>query len=502
MLPVEPRLPEARELIGQAEYFVLHAPRQTGKTTLVRTLAELLTAEGKFAALYVSCEEATKLQTDDVRESQWRLLEAIAEEAADTLPAELRPPEWPDRLSPVRAGLRAWSKACPRPVVVFLDEFDGFKNDVMADLLGQIRAGHADRLDGFFPWSIGMIGMRQVRDFKVDFGRSSPFNIQTTMRLPDFTRDEVVALLGQHTTETGQRFDDSALEAVWQSTFGQPWLVNALAKEATERMNVPRSETITGRHIDEAASRLIKAQAMHLDNLASRLLEPRVRSVIEPMMTGTDPDYQLGSYDRDVSYVRDLGLIAADDPVRPANPIYWEVLHRALSARAEGRVRDNPRDYVRPDGTFDYPKFLDGFIRFWKETGDALSASKDYYEIAPHTVMYGWMHKIGNGGGDIHREYPLGPGRADVLLTWHPGGRLSGRDPERFALELKVWHPGKPDPLNKSLQQLDTYLDQLGLDTGTLVIFDGRPDREPIGKRTHLTETISPDGRKITLLRA
>jgi predicted AAA+ superfamily ATPase len=95
-LPIEPRLPEIRGLIDASSYIVLHAPRQSGKTTLVRTLAERLTAEGKFAALYVSCEEATKLQTDDVRESQRRLLEAIADEAADALPAELRPPEWRD----------------------------------------------------------------------------------------------------------------------------------------------------------------------------------------------------------------------------------------------------------------------------------------------------------------------------------------------------------------------------------------------------------------------
>lgn len=60
-------------------------------------------------------------------------------------------------------------------------------------------------------------------------------------------------------------------------------------------------------------------------------VEPRIPE-IESLIERAD--------DRDVSYVRDLGLIAADDPVRPANPIYWKVLHRALSARAEGRVRD------------------------------------------------------------------------------------------------------------------------------------------------------------------
>lgn len=502
MLPAEPRLPEVRGLIDDARYVVLHAPRQTGKTTLVRGLAEQLAASGEYAALYVSCEEATKAAADDLKEAQRILMDAIADEAAAQLPAELQPPEWPVRHSMLRSGLRAWSQSCPLRIVLFLDEFDGFTNTVMAALLAQIRTGHVSRREGLFPWSVCLVGMRQVRDYKVDFDRSSPFNIQVTVRLPDFTRDDVATLLGQHTAETGQAFGESAIETIWESTKGQPWLVNALAKKITEEIRTTRTETITWQDVDEADSKLIKARTIHLDNLASRLLEPRVRAVIEPMMTGSDPVFDLATYDDNVSYVRDLGLIAADDPVRPANPIYWEVLYRTLSARAESEVRDDPRDYVRPGGTFDYPKFLDGFIRFWRESGEALSASKDYHEIAPHMVMYAWMHKIVNGGGDIHREYPLGPGSADMLLTWYPGGRRSGREPERFALELKVWHPDQADPLKKGLVQLDRYLDQLDLESGTLVVFDGRHHRSPIGERTHLSATTSPQGRRITLLRA
>ena len=59
MVPPLPRFPEARELIDQKGYFVLHAPRQTGKTTTLRALAEALTAEGRYAALHVTCEEAS-----------------------------------------------------------------------------------------------------------------------------------------------------------------------------------------------------------------------------------------------------------------------------------------------------------------------------------------------------------------------------------------------------------------------------------------------------------
>ena len=40
-------LPEVLRLIEQKKYFLLHAPRQTGKTTCLLALMELLNAEGR-----------------------------------------------------------------------------------------------------------------------------------------------------------------------------------------------------------------------------------------------------------------------------------------------------------------------------------------------------------------------------------------------------------------------------------------------------------------------
>ncbi|MCW2931237.1 MAG: hypothetical protein JWM19_2199 [Actinomycetia bacterium] len=48
MLPPEPRLPEARPLIDRELYFVVHAPRQTGKTTTLRALARQISSQGAW----------------------------------------------------------------------------------------------------------------------------------------------------------------------------------------------------------------------------------------------------------------------------------------------------------------------------------------------------------------------------------------------------------------------------------------------------------------------
>ena len=38
MLPALDRLPDIRRLVNQEQYFVVHAPRQTGKTTALKAL--------------------------------------------------------------------------------------------------------------------------------------------------------------------------------------------------------------------------------------------------------------------------------------------------------------------------------------------------------------------------------------------------------------------------------------------------------------------------------
>ena len=50
------RLPNLERLIEQQNYFVIHAPRQTGKSTAMMALAERLTQDGKFLAVLVSAE--------------------------------------------------------------------------------------------------------------------------------------------------------------------------------------------------------------------------------------------------------------------------------------------------------------------------------------------------------------------------------------------------------------------------------------------------------------
>lgn len=503
-LPAEPRLPEVRELIERKLYFVLHAPRQSGKTTCFQTLARTLTAEGNYAAIHASCERGQAAGADVERGVQG-VLRAIANQTR-RLPEPLRPEPLDDfrhieAESRLHAWLTHWSERSERPVVLFLDEIDALLDDTLISVLRQLREGFSDRPE-HFPSSIALIGMRDVRDYKVrirpdsqTLGTASPFNVKAeSLTLTNFTAEEVAVLYRQHTAETGQRFTDEALHRAWELTRGQPWLVNALANQLVEKLVPDRATVIEAADVDRAAEVLIARRDTHLDSLIERLREARVQRVIAPILEG---ELVLGdNLHDDVAYVKDLGLVeASGGHLRIANPIYHEVIPRALAGMTQETIPYQTAWYVRPDGRLDVEALLDGFLKFWREHGEAMLRSQPYQEVAFQLVVMSFLQRITNGDGSIDREYAIGRGRMDLCIRWPwPGGV------QREVLELKVWREGKPDPLERGLDQLGHYLESLGLGHGALLIFDRRQAARPLEERSE-TSVLEHEGRRIRLLR-
>ncbi len=319
---------EVLRLVRNGRYFVLHAPRQTGKTSVLIALQGLLNEQG-YHCLYATVEEAAS-GLEDVERTVRTVLDNLAYEAQEALDDSFLAEVWSTILAesgPDRAlgiALQRWAEASPKPLVLLIDEIDALQGGSLLSVLRQLRAGYRRRPGGF-PQSVVLCGMRDMRDYRID-STGNPFNVAAkSLRLGDFSREEALALLGQHTAETGQAFTAEAQETVWEQTLGQPWLVNALAQEACfeNAAGRDRSRAVTGCDIADARERLILSRVTHLDYLAYRLEEDRLRQVIEPILAGED---ESAIADRDVKYLRDLGLLAKDGPLRIANPVYAEVI--------------------------------------------------------------------------------------------------------------------------------------------------------------------------------
>ncbi|NEV63728.1 ATP-binding protein [Thiorhodococcus minor] len=498
-------LDEILMLISQKKYFLLHAPRQTGKTTCLLALMERLNREGRYQAVYANLETAQAAR-EDVALAMADIVQTVAAEASrqsgdprlEPIAREVLADNTPTRA--LRAFLAHCSERLARPLALFLDEVDALVGDTLISLLRQLRAGYTQRPE-HFPQTVVLCGVRDLRDYRIHSSADkavitggSAFNIKAkSLRLGDFSADEVVRLLAEHTRETAQVFTPEAVAHVWTLTRGQPWLVNALAYEACfERpAGRDRARPIDRDMIEQAKEALIARRVTHLDQLADKLREPRVRAVIEPMLAGTS----LGEVPiDDIEYLLDLGLLRQDPAggLVVANPMYREVLPRMLAFTPQASLPHIRPTWLTSDGGLDPDRLLDAFLAFWRQHGQPLLGSAPYHEIAPHLVLMAFLHRVVNGGGTLEREYAIGSGRMDLCLSY---GAVT------LGMELKVWRPGEADPLPQGLAQLDSYLAGLGLDSGWLVIFDRRPDQPQIAERTESLPTMSPGGRRVQVIR-
>lgn len=473
-------------LIAQGKYFVLHAPRQTGKTSCMLALRDYLNASGEYIAVYANVEGGQGSRNN---------VQSVVKSTVDTLAEEFRSGlgnDMPLRIrdevqtvgmdSMLATYLRRLSEHCPKPIVLVIDEIDALVGDSLVSILRQIRSGYANRPKAF-PQTIILCGVRDVRDYRIVLSNQdivtggSAFNIKAeSLRLGNFSQEDIHELYMQHTNETGQQFDEACFPLVWNATEGQPWLVNALAREVTWSMkeNRDRSITITPEMMYKAQENLIYRRDTHIDILIDKLSEPRVKRVIEPILANNDEaDDSLVPND-DVLYVQDMGLIKVErgKPRRIANGIYREIIPRELTWSTQNALVQEPQWYQNSDSSINMEKLLTDFQQFFRENSDAWIGKFDYAEAGPQLLLQAFLQRVVNGGGYIDREYGLGRKRTDLLIR-KPLTEGYGGPVQRIVLELKIKRYSLERTIEEGLQQTAAYMDAVGsVDEGHFIIFD------------------------------
>ena len=339
MLPALDRLPGIRRLVSRGQYFVIHAPRQTGKTTALKALVREINAKGDMVALYCTLETLQNATDVDWAMTQVR---GLLLRSATAVPEPRSVPSGAANAWCVREEAASYTSTivsetltqiCHRygkPLVVFFDEADCLFGNVLISFLRQLRDGYVNRDMVPFPASIALVGMLDVRDYKAQIrpdgeslGQISPFNIiAEDLMLRNFTEDEVAALYAQHTEATGQKFEAAALAKVWEFTRGQPWLVNAIARECVEELHdFHYGEAITADDIDAAKETIILENPIHLDYLYDMVSSEWVKPIVDAGLHGMLTDEQ----HEDVRFKFLMGLggfCEVNGKFEFANPIY------------------------------------------------------------------------------------------------------------------------------------------------------------------------------------
>ena len=478
MIEASTRLKGVRELIDLKQYFVIHAARQSGKTTYLFDLTKRLNADGKYYTVYCTLEglqyvsDAEKGIPHVIKNIKEALFmcgvpksEVFAENA-----------DYSYYTGVLHVELNKFCKILDKPLVIFFDESDCLTGNTMISFLRQLRMGYVYRLLTPFVHSVALVGMRNIRDYvvpvrdeKESLGSASPFNISTeAMTLKNFTKEEIASLYKQHTDATGQIFEEDAIDYIYEKTCGQPWLVNAVAREVIVKMlNSDYSKAVTAEMVQTAIQTIIIRRDTHIDSLLNKLHEERVRKIIEPMIMGED-FYEFLS--DDYQYAVDLGLIKRDEyKIIPANPIYAEVIIRTLSYGSQQKFiseksQANIPNYLK-DGKIDVNALLRYFQCFWRENSGIWVEKFQYKEAAPHLILQAFLQRVINGGGDIKREMAANTKRSDLCIVY---------EGEKYPIELKIRRGEKT--LQEGLEQLSEYMDIFGSNEGWLLIFDRNPE--------------------------
>jgi len=429
---------------------------------------------GEGVACYVSVERCQGFPAAD--DAIPAICRAIEEFAGKELPPEQAPAyQTMESSSQLGSMLSSWAEqVAPKPLIILFDEVDTLQDQAMISFLRQLRSGFAARGVGKFPVSVALVGMRDLRDYLIQskdgvaLNPGSPFNIkQSSATLSNFSREDVFSLAAQHSGETGQQFEAAGLELVYELTRGQPWLVNALLQKcAWEIVPEETRATVTVEHIRQAKELLIGERAVHLDSLAERLRDPKVRRVVEAILIGKS-DPAIGRADRDVELCMDLGLVTFDNGLRIANPIYQEIIPRVLTRNAQDNMPAPEWRWQKDDGALDYAALFAEFQAFWRRNSDAWESKMEYVEAFPHLLVMAFLQRVINGGGRIEREYAAGRGRVDLAVEWHGVWAV---------IEIKLVHPqdSLETTIEEGLKQTARYRDTVGAKEAWLIVFDRR----------------------------
>jgi hypothetical protein len=500
MIEAATRLHGVEQLIDMKQYFVIHAARQSGKTTYLNDLAERLNASGRYYALYCSLEAMQGITEpkEGIPEIVRKLKDVLVLSDIPQRDDFAKEANYENYTNVLNMSLIRFCMLLDKPLIILFDEADCLSGGTLITFLRQLRDGYVNRIRYPFVSSVALVGMRNIRDYKAQIrpdsqslGSASPFNIVTeSLTLKNFTKEEIRQLYQQHTDETGQIFEEGAIELVWKQTQGQPWLVNAVVREVIVKiLQSDYTQPVTAGLVAEAIQIIILRRDTHIDSLLERLKEERVRKVIEPIIMG---ETYVGRMSDDFQYVVDLGLVTnTRERLGPANPIYAEVIARTLTRDVQDELTQNGNTYPAPhymkDGRIDMDSLLRDFQQFWRENSDIWITKFDYEEAAPHLILMAFLQRVINGGGQLIREMAAGTGRLDICLVY---------EGQKYPIELKLWRGEKS--LEKGVEQTLRYMDVYGATEGWLALFDRTP-QTPWGERIYMERRIV-NGKTVTIV--
>ena len=487
---VVPRTAEIADLVDRMKkgrYISIFAPRQTGKTTFFRWALDALTDEDSaYLPIQLDFETYRNESVEsfyanlrrDIRDEIFREPRRFGIELTPNFQQFLDNYPLRDRNS-FQSYLRELaSRLGDCRVAIIIDEFDGIPRAALSDFLYTLRRAYLSRDADRCPYSVGIVGVKDVRQLNYD--RSvSPFNIQDEFALSNFSPDQVRALLEQHTQETGQTFALEVVESIHKQTAGQPFLVNRMAQILTEEMSIPLSETIRREHFEVAYKKILNESNVHISHLTTNIRrEARFERVLMRVILN-EQTLPFSIDDPTMSELFTYGVMIpdADGNCKIQNPIYQYRIVRSFQPLFNGlETQYLPEDtdagfldYMTPEGKIDMRFLLSNFRDFIARAGyRILEIPQAPKEFVGQYLLFAYLDSfVGQIRGFMYLEVRTGRGQMNLIIL-HAG--------EKYIVETKVW--GGASLYQAGKRQLAAYLKAEGAGEGYYIVFDHRRNPE------------------------
>ncbi len=441
------------KLVDKSRYFTIWAPRQTGKSTYFRQLAEVLINQG-YNVAYINFED---YKNSPITSFLYTLTRHIKNKWGLDYTNETD-------LSHIFELIQTQNQC---KCVLIIDEVEGINPEYFGNFLHSIRNAYHTREEHCLK-SVILVGVSNIVGVVSD--NASPFNIADNLNVPYFTNEEVYELLGQHETETGQLFDDKVKQKISEITANQPGLVNGFAQELIKKVkdrniNYDDYLKVEDWYLNEAIDKnfsniLNKAQGER--DFVERLLFTNAkipfkidRPSIKPLHTN--------------------GLIKKDENgyVTFWVPFYKKRLYDAFYPYTNGEKRNMMRTFVLKNlfddkGQLKFPVIIQGYKEYVKRRSLKvfLTKNKDgaYKSIPESALIYSFETYIQAFlqvvEGKSYREADTGLGKSDLIINVNS---------EEYLVETKVYYYEKQFIRGKD--QLAYYCNSLGLSEGIYIVF-------------------------------
>ena len=441
------------DLVERERYFTIWAPRQTGKSTFFRLLADTLKEDGYYVS-HINFENYRNASLHSFMDRLvWRLEE-----------------DWEIFFKGLELSLifKKIETISDKKLVLIIDEVEGINSEYFNDFLHSIRnAYHSRETHGLK--SVILVGVSNIVGVVED--NASPFNIADNLNVPYFTNEETRELLGQHETETGQLFEDKVKAKISDITANQPGLVNGFAKKLVD--DSPDKKVIDYNDYLEVEKWFVwQAIDKNVSNIISK--SKKYKPLLEQLLFQEKAiQFDIDKENIKVLYTNGIIKPDKDNNIEFWVPLYKKRLYKAFYPNTNGenieiQLKLPIHEFINEEGLLNIPKFIEHYKKYVKRRSFRYFREKDkegnFKSIKEAALLYSFETYIQSVlqmlGGKSYREADIGLGKSDLVININSREQL---------IESKIYY--YPKQFLDGRNRLAYYCTRLGLDEAIYLVF-------------------------------